>query len=266
MPGAEIRWINPYNYQNVLLHPSFVAPLIGEASEEKAHLEKGYIPLSKAAGQIGIDVGTLRVRVHTIRPEEDYLPDGTRPKRTPGEVTLKGAALRWSNPANKNLVLLHPDYVKGQVAAQEKMRSLLAQGYRSIADVTKDIGMQANSLHIKTKTAIEAGKDYLPNGGIPAGEPGEEILPGAEIRWRHPYSSTTVLLHPHYIARLKSSADKEKELRAKGYRALGEVEKETGIAIPADESLGDRTGRRLPHRRPRTFGGGCRQHREGFHH
>ena len=233
LKGSEIRWTNPYNFQNVLLHPAFVEALAVVAAQEKSYRDMGYIPLSEAAAQIGINNTTLQARTYQIKPEENYLTDGTAPRNVSDETVVKGALLCWRNPHNQNSVLLHPEYVRGQVIAEAKKRQLIADGYQTLAQVAKDTGINASNLQSKTKHALKPDAHYLPDGSAPTGEPHENTLKGEEIRWTHPYASTQVLLHPAYVTKLTKSTTKEEELRAEGYKTAQDVEVETGIKIPS---------------------------------
>lgn len=233
--GEILRWQHPHNKDVTLLSPEYAESIIAAEEKKRVLKEQGYLDQQAATEKIGVQV---RWRTQKIDPDADYLPDGTKPRKIPGEVTVKGSVLRWQHPNDKKIILLSKEYVDGMWKAEKKCEELKTQGYWKQDKAAKELKLSYSAI-----TKIDTNRNYLPNGFSPLGTPGEVTLKGSEIRWVHPYDSNIVLLRESYVNALLEAEQKKTELLSQKYQKQHEV---AAASLLTSHAVAKRSSKILP--------------------
>jgi len=219
--GAELKWINPISGA-VLLHPDYVKAHKAVKEKHAELIDKGYLTVAEAAILIGIEEGTMGARIKNVKSEARYHPNGLPAEDTATSTTLLGTELKWISPTNR-VILLHPDYVAAQKAAQERQTELIGKGYLDTAKAAKEIGIAAINLR-DTMSRVKDEKAYP----IHSADNVIVEMKGDEIRYSNPYSTGTVI-NPIYVKGYAAAEKKHKQLVQDGYIYFADAAQKLGI-------------------------------------
>jgi len=182
---------------------------------------KGYEPITVVATRFAEKFQVnIEGRPPTIKPEDTYNEEGL--PIDPSLPHKKGKELRWENPYS-NEVLIAPSLIKAWDDAEVHVLELLAQKYKTIAEVAGSIGIEHGTLgarinQISPQTDYELFKNETSDEKV--------ILKGEELFWKNPYSKIVYvnpILITHFartakeLSRWETPAVKEDQLGESDY-------------------------------------------------
>jgi hypothetical protein len=222
--GSEVVWRHPYDLQYVLLSPRYITAHKEAEKKVKELTDSGWQRLTKAAEQIGLSNSALSDRAHAINPKRKYLLDGTIPDKEHEKNAVPGNDIVWHYPYADKMVLLRPEYVSAQLAAERKIIELKEKGWRTLKDTEESIGIKRTTLQSRVDKILP-DKCYLSNGAPLNKKENPQVgLQAADLVYRHPYSSRLILLSPAYIEALRQNREERIEKPTHDVKKGGKLE------------------------------------------
>jgi len=221
--GSDLFFRHPVREKGVYLRRELVDAIkqTKETSDQTVatRINQGDLSLREAAEVTGINHSSMHRFLSRIKPNKNYLADGSLPTGKDGEKPIKGSDLVYQSPITSQL------YISSALVGAIKKK--MEHGVK-LADACKTVGISNSALRQRL-AKIKPDDHYLPDGSLPTGQDGEQVMLGSDLVFRMT-SNSDIYIHDALVGGMKRIEDEFKALESSGdYYLQQEICKEASI-------------------------------------